>query len=293
MIANKNRGTITLPYRQVDAFTEIPYQGNPAAVCLVEKPLSPNVMQMVASELNLSETAFIEDPDDSGIRRLRWFTPTKEVPLCGHATLASAHVLRSLGHTSPYYFTSASGPLTVYSEPDEALRLDFPSDECKVVGSHSDVLEALGLPEVVACLSANLNYIVRVASPDIVDGVTPNLSRLGKINLGENIIVLSITAPGRIGYEETAGAGVTYTPDVVSRVFAPWVGVDEDPVTGVAHTALGPYWANVLGRNEFTARQGGRRRGRLRVCVEVGRTHLIGHAVTVAEGNLVLPPIEI
>ena len=293
MIIDKNRDTITLPYRQVDAFTEIPYQGNPAAVCLVDRPLSSNVMQMIASELNLSETAFIEAPDDSGVRHLRWFTPVKEVPLCGHATLASAHVLRSIGHTSPYYFTSASGSLTVYSEPDESLRLDFPSDECKVVEPRIDVLEALGLPEVVACLSGNLNYIVQVANPDIVDGATPNLSRLGKINLGDNIIVLSITAPGRMDYEETAEAGATYTPDVVSRVFAPWVGVNEDPVTGVAHTALGPYWANVLGRNEFTARQGGHRRGQLRVRVEIGRTHLIGHAVTVAEGDLVLPLIGI
>tara|TARA_Y100000590_G_scaffold438881_1_gene562214 strand:+ start:8831 stop:9712 length:882 start_codon:yes stop_codon:yes gene_type:complete len=293
MIIDKNRDTITLPYRQVDAFTEIPYQGNPAAVCLVDSPLSSNVMQMIASELNLSETAFIEAPDDSGARHLRWFTPTKEVPLCGHATLASAHVLRSIGHTPPYYFKSASGPLTVHSEPDESLRLDFPSDECKVVEPRIDVLEALGLPEVVACLSGNLNYIVQVANPDIVDGATPDLSRLGKINLGENIIVLSITAPGRIGYEETAGAVVTGPPDVVSRVFAPWAGVNEDPVTGVAHTALGPYWANVLGKKEFTARQGGNRRGQLRVRVEIGRTHLIGHAVTVAEGDLVLPFIGI
>ena len=269
-----------LPYHQVDAFTDTPYQGNPAAVCLVERPLSPHAMQAVASEMNLSETAFVEAPDDSGARRLRWFTPTTEVPLCGHATLASGHVLRSLGQTPPYRFSSASGPLIVHVDPDRALRLDFPSDECTVVEPRDDVLAALGLTEAVTCLLGSLNYIVRVASRDVVDGLTPNFSELGGIDLGENVIVLSVTA------------AVTDEVDVASRVFAPWAGIDEDPVTGVAHTALGPYWAGVLGRAEFTARQGGRRRGRLRVRVAGERVHLIGHAVTVAEGSLVLPPGE-
>ena len=287
---------VGLLYRQVDAFTDAPYQGNPAAVCLVERPLSPHAMQAVASEMNLSETAFVEAPDDSGVRRLRWFTPTTEVPLCGHATLASGHVLRSLGHTPPYRFSSASGPLIVHVEPDGALRLDFPSDKCTVVEPRDDVLAALGLTEAVTCLSGSLNYIVRVASRDVVDGLAPNFSALGRIDLGEDVIGLSVTAPGGAangsGGAGAIAAAITDEVDVASRVFAPWAGIDEDPVTGVAHTALGPYWAGVLGRAEFTARQGGRRRGRLRVRVAGEWVHLMGHAVTVAEGTLVLPPGE-
>ena len=279
-----------LDYRQVDAFTKSPYEGNPAAVCVVERPLSTHAMQAVAAELNLSETAFVEAPDEAGVRRLRWFTPTTEVPLCGHATLASGHVLRSLGHAPPYHFRSASGALIVHDEPDGALRLDFPSDECTVVETDGQVLAALGLKDAVACLAGSLNYIVRVASPDIVDQLKPNLSALGALHLGDDVLVLSVTAPGRVGSEASSGGddGV----DVASRVFAPWAGVDEDPVTGVAHTALGPYWAGVLGRLELSARQGGRRRGRLRVRVVDDRVHLIGHAVTVAEGTLVPPPDE-
>ena len=247
-------------------------------------------MQTVASEMNLSETAFVEAPDPSGVRRLRWFTPTTEVPLCGHATLASGHVLRSLGHTPPYHFSSASGPLFVGAEPDGALRLDFPADECTVVEPDENVLAALGLTEVVTCLSGALNYIARVESPDIVDGLAPNFSALDAIDLGGDVLVLSVTAPGDTGSGGPAKGSAD--PDVASRVFAVWAGIDEDPVTGVAHTALGPYWTSVLGRPEFTARQGGSRRGRLRVRVEGDRVHLIGHAVTVGEGTLVLPNQE-
>ena len=217
-----------------------------------------------------------------------------EVPLCGHATLASGHALRALGHTPPYHFTSASGPLVVHVEPDDSLRLDFPSDCCTPAEIRDDVLAALGLAEAMACLAGSLNYIVRVASHTIVDDLTPNFSALGDIDLGDDVLVMAVTAPGEAagGKGESRGrAGeVTDEIDVASRVFAPWAGIDEDPVTGVAHTALGPYWAGVLGRNEFTARQGGGRHGRLRVRMAGDRVHLIGHAVTVAEGALVLPP---
>ena len=270
-----------LTYHQVDAFTETPYQGNPAAVCVVEQPLSAQAMQAVASEMNLSETAFVEAPDPSGARRLPWFTPTTEVPLCGHATLASSHVLRSLGHVPPYHFNSASGSLFVHAEPDGALRLDFPADECTVVEPHDKVLAALGLTETATCLSGTFNYIVRVESPDIVDALTPNFTALGAIDLGDDVMVLSVTAPGGTGSDVPSED--SDHPDVVSRVFAVWAGIDEDPVTGVAHTALGPYWTGVLERSEFTARQGRARRGHLRVRVAGDRVHLIGHAVTVAE----------
>ena len=277
-----------LPYHQIDAFTQTPYQGNPAAVCVVERPLSAHAMQTIAQEMNLSETAFVETPDGAGVRRLRWFTPTTEVPLCGHATLAASHALRSLGHEPPYHFGSASGSLFVHAEEDGALRLDFPADECSVVETDRRVLAALGLEEAVACLSGAFGYIVRVASADIVDGLEPNFTDLGAIDLGDDVMVLSVTAPGRADSGPTTGDSEQV--DVVSRVFAVWAGIDEDPVTGVAHTGLGPYWTGELGKSEVTARQGGVRRGHLRVRVEGERVHLIGHAVTVAEGTLVAPP---
>ena len=196
-----------IAYRQVDAFTRTPYQGNPAAVCVVDQPLSASVMQAVAAEMNLSETAFVEATDASGVRPLRWFTPTTEVPLCGHATLASGHALRSAGHSAPYRFGSASGRLTVHAEPDGALRLDFPADACTPVEPDRGVLEALGLTEVEACLSGTLNYIVRVETSDIVDGLKPNFSALGAIDLGEDVLVLTVTARDR-GGSGPAGGGV-------------------------------------------------------------------------------------
>ena len=283
---------MTLPYHVIDAFTNRPYQGNPAAVCVVEQAMSAHAMQAVAREMNLSETAFVETPDDSGVRRLRWFTPTTEVPLCGHATLAASHALRSLGHAPPYHFGSASGSLFVHAEEDGALRLDFPADQCRVVDTDRRVLAALGLSEAVACLSGALGYIVRVENAAIVDGLTPNFTALRAIDLGADVMVLSVTAPGTASGTAAGdpSTGDSEHVDVVSRVFAVWAGIDEDPVTGVAHAGLGPYWAGELGNSEFTARQGGARRGHLRVRLEGERVHLIGHAVTVAEGTLVAPP---
>lgn len=267
-----------LRYYLVDAFTQVPFQGNPAAICVVDRALEAAIMQAIASEMNLSETAFVTEPDSSGSRGLRWFTPTMEVPLCGHATLATGHVLRSLGFPPPYDFSTASGPLAIHAEDDGTLRMDFPADPCSPAEPPPELLEALGLPGAQSTLKGSMNYIVRVDSQDIVDAASPSFSALAAIDLGEGVLVLSLTAPSR-----------TPETDVASRVFAPWAGVDEDPVTGLAHTALGPYWAAELGRDEFRAEQGGRRRGRLRVRSAGERVHLIGHAVTVAEGSLILP----
>ena len=267
-----------LRYHLVDAFTEVPFQGNPAAVCVLDRALDPAVMQAIASEMNLSETAFVTEPDSSGKRGLRWFTPTMEVPLCGHATLATGHVLRSLGFPPPFDFSTASGPLAIHGEDDGTLRMDFPTDPCSPEEPPQALLEALGLTEAQSTLKGSMNYIVRVASQEIVHAAFPSFSALGDIDLGEGILVLSLTAPA-------SSAGT----DVASRVFAPWAGIDEDPVTGLAHTALGPYWTAELGRDDFRAEQGGRRRGRLRVRLTGERVDLIGHAVTVAEGSLILP----
>ena len=273
--------TEDIEYHKVDAFTQSIFQGNPAAVCVVDEPLSSSRMQAVAAEMNLSETAFVERPDASGMRRLRWFTPAVEVPLCGHATLATGHVLRSRRVSGPFLFSTASGRLTVHDEPGGALRLDFPADVCVHVEPRGDLLEALGVSEedVRDALVGSLNYILRVANQDVLDRLEPDFTELGKTRLGPDVVVLSVTS-------ESALPEV----DIVSRVFAPWAGIDEDPVTGLTHTALGPYWAAELARPEMRARQGGRRQGELRVRVVGERVHLIGHAVTVAKGILRLPP---
>ena len=267
-------------YHRVDAFTRSIFQGNPAAVCVVDQALSSRTMQAVAAEMNLSETAFVERPDADGIRRLRWFTPAVEVPLCGHATLATGHALRSGGAAGPFRFSTASGRLTVHDEPDGALRLDFPADVCARVEPRDDLLDALGVSEreVSDALLGRLNYILRVAHQDVLDRLQPNFMELGKTRPGPDVVVLSVTS-----------ASALPEADIVSRVFAPWAGIDEDPVTGLAHTALGPYWAAELSRSEIRARQGGRRQGELRVRVVGERVHLIGHAVTVARGILRLP----
>ena len=272
--------TIDVEYYLVDAFTQSLFKGNPAAVCVVNQPLSSATMQAVAAEMNLSETAFVEHADGEGVRRLRWFTPTVEVPLCGHATLATAHVLRSSGTSGPLRFSTASGLLTVHDEPDAALRLDFPADVCAPVEPRGDLLEALGVrdEDVSEALVGRINYILRVSSPSIVEALEPNFPKLGRIELGRDVLVLSVTSESSLPEE-----------DVVSRVFGPWAGIDEDPVTGIAHTALGPYWIGELGRPEIRARQGGQRQGELRVRLAGERVQLIGHAVTVARGVLTLP----
>lgn len=238
-------------------------------------------MQSVAAEMNLSETAFVEQPDRTGLRRLRWFTPTVEVPLCGHATLATGHVLRSGGLSGPFHFSTASGRLTVTDEPSGALRLDFPADVCAPVEPQDNLLKVLGIreEEVSDTLIGNHNYILRVSNQEVLDRLQPSFTELSKINLGRKILALSVTS-------ESAVSGI----DVVSRVFAPWAGIDEDPVTGLAHTALGPYWTAELGQAEIGARQGGRRQGQLQVRVVGERVHLIGHAVTIGRGVLQLPP---
>ncbi|SVB46281.1 uncharacterized protein METZ01_LOCUS199135, partial [marine metagenome] len=270
-----------IEYHRVNAFTQTFFQGNPAAVCIVDQALSSSRMQSVATEMNLSETAFVERPDSTGVRRLRWFTPTVEVPLCGHATLATGHVLRSGGLSGPFHFSTASGRLTVNNEPSGALRLDFPADICAPVKPQGNLLKVLGIreEEVSDALIGHHNYILRVSSQEVLDRLQPNFTELGKTKLGTDILALSVTSESTVP-----------EIDITSRVFGPWVGVDEDPVTGLAHTALGPYWTVELGQAEIRARQGGRRQGQLQVRVVGERVHLIGHAVTIATGLLQLPP---
>jgi PhzF family phenazine biosynthesis protein len=265
-------------FQQVDAFTDRPFAGNPAAVCVLSAPLADTAMQTIAREMNLSETAFVLPPDAEGLRHLRWFTPTTEVPLCGHATLATGHVLRESGAEMPLLFRTRSGELVLHEETDGAIRMDFPADVPVAFTPPAELVEALGIEEPLEVLRGEKGWVVRLPSEAAVLDASPNFGRLRAIELSPLAVVLSVTA---LSDEE----GV----DFASRVFAPWAGVDEDPVTGVAHTSLAPYWCQALGHTELEARQVSARGGKLTVRWEGDRVQLIGNAVQVAEGTIVLP----
>ncbi len=267
-----------LAYRIVDAFTPVAFGGNPAAVILpglASDGLSDEERQTIAAEMNLSETAFPGLPDSSGQRGLRWFTPTTEVSLCGHATLASAQALLEQGEEPPFRFNSLSGVLEVDREGDE-LRMDFPSDPPQAVPAPPGLLEALGLPAETSFLAGSRSSVVPVADPATVQGLCPEMAALAAVKLPPGVMGVSVTAP-------------TGPRAFTSRFFGPWVGVDEDPVTGMAHTVLGPYWAQrleVADGEVLHATQGGVRKGELRVRVQGERVHLLGHAIIVAEGRI-------
>ncbi len=278
-------GLDPVAYRVVDAFTDAPFSGNPAAVVL-PGPWSDRVLadtallQAVAAEMNLSETAFPHPPDDAGVRRLRWFTPTTEVTLCGHATLAAAHVLLEEGAAPAIRFTSLSGVLSVNREEDGRLRLDFPADPPEPAEMPAGLAEALGIPLDTQFLVGDRCAVLPLSGEEAVRGLDPDQAALGRVRLPRGVMGVSVTA-------RALDQGVHF----VSRFFGPWVGVPEDPVTGMAHTVLGPYWARRLERFELEARQLSRRGGGLRVRLVDDRVHLIGRAVTVARGDLLLPSV--
>jgi PhzF family phenazine biosynthesis protein len=259
----------------VDAFTGQAFSGNPAAVCLLEGPLSAEQMQKIAAEMNLSETAFVEPPDAKGVRHLRWFTPAVEVPLCGHATLATSHtLLREAGQEAPLRFQTLSGILTVEEEPDGWLLMDFPADPPLAADPPPGLLGALGCPPGTTAARSVKLWIVRLSSEAEVLALKPDMTALAEVDLGDTPLGISVTAHG------------TGEVDFVSRFFGPWVGVNEDPVTGMAHTVLGPYWMHELGSEELTARQVSARGGDLRVRRVGDRIHVSGQAVTVVRGRL-------
>jgi PhzF family phenazine biosynthesis protein len=256
---------------QVDAFTNQPFGGNPAAVCVLKEPRPDQWMRDVAREMNLSETAFLT-PQNGGYN-LRWLTPAVEVDLCGHATVASAHVLwedRHLPEGRQARFHTRSGLLTA-DRRGEWIELDFPAKLAVPVEPPPEMLRALGVSEPVFVGRNAFDYLVEVDSEETLRGLTPDHSALRKVPVRGVIVT-------------TRGTGGEF--DFLSRFFAPGSGIDEDPVTGSAHTALGPYWAGKLGKTEFTAFQGSARSGVIRVRVEGERVKLGGQAVTVMTGEL-------
>jgi PhzF family phenazine biosynthesis protein len=255
---------------QVDAFTSRPFAGNPAAVCVLTQPASEQWMRDVAREMNLSETAFLT-PQNGGYN-LRWLTPAIEVDLCGHATVASAHVLWEDGHLpegQQARFHTRSGLLTA-DRRGEWIELNFPAKIAVAAEAPSDLFAALGVEPKWVGRNA-FDYLVEVESEAVLRGMAPNHSDLRKEKVRGVIVTARSESPEF---------------DFVSRFFAPGAGVDEDPVTGSAHVALGPYWAERLGKREFTAFQASARGGVVKVRLEGDRVILGGQAVTVMTGDL-------
>jgi PhzF family phenazine biosynthesis protein len=252
----------------VDAFTNRPFAGNPAAVCVLPAPREEAWMRDVAREMNLAETAFLH-PMNSGFS-LRWFTPTVEVALCGHATLASAHVLWQDGHLpqgQTARFHTASGLLTA-QQNNGIIEMDFPATPNEPADPPPALIEGLGLQPVFVGKN-KFDYLVEVGSEATLRALKPDYSMLRKV-AARGIIVTA--------------RGTDY--DFVSRFFAPGSGIDEDPVTGSAHCALGPYWADKLGKTTFRAFQASPRGGEVGVRLAGDRAILSGNAVTVMHGDL-------
>ena len=258
----------SLPFFQVDAFTIGPLTGNPAAVMPLDRWLDDELMQKIAVENNLSETAFtVPSEREDADYDLRWFTPVSEVELCGHATIASGHVLLT---GQPVRFSTRSGILIV-SRRGELLELDLPA--AKLTETHEpDLMAALGLPDAPVWLAEGCNdaAVIEVADETAVRAMQPDFAALAKIHR-----MACVTARGD-------------TETIASRVFVPYCGIDEDPVTGSAHAALVPYWAGRLGRNEFTALQASARGGLLHCRLEGDRVVLGGECHTVIVGQFQL-----
>lgn len=273
-----------IPLHQVDAFTNRPFAGNPAAVCPIDNWLPEPLMQSIAAENNLPETAFLvrrsdlDPPAETGYE-LRWFTPTKEVDLCGHATLASGHVV--LNRLDPQArsvsFSTRSGVLLVERDSQHTLRMELPADPRRVAqpdpAFHESLSTILGV-EPVAVLGGS-TWIAVLDNALEVSGLRPDITAIGALETP----YLNVTAPGE------PGSGV----DFVSRYFAPGAGIPEDPVTGSAHCALTPYWSDRLGKKRLLARQVSDRGGDLDCEMSGERVVLRGSAVEVLTGTLRLP----
>ena len=260
-----------IPIAVIDAFTTEAFRGNPAAVCLLDPGTAVNDawMQGVAAELNLSETAFLAQRAD-GSHDLRWFTPAAEVALCGHATLASAHLLGGDG-----VFHTQSGVLTCRTVGGGWIEMDFPSLPVTPVPSDDTMARALGTTEIYGVGRSRFDLVVELGSAADVRELQPDLGAIAAMEARG----VAVTAPGdRDGI------------DCVSRFFAPAVGVDEDPVTGSAHCALAPFWAERLGRTELVGEQASARGGIVRMRLDGDRVFLAGQAVTVWEGTLLPTP---
>jgi len=255
---------------QVDAFTDQLFKGNPAAVCILDKPIEANWMKNVAGEMSLPETAFLLK-EKAGYN-LRWFTPTSEVDLCGHATLASAHVLwetERIDKTRDIKFNTKSG-LLIARNKDGWIELDFPIEAPKEEFAPQILINALDV-EPVYVGKNRFDYIIEVNSEEIVKNLDPDFRLLREVET-RGVIVTSKSTSNKY--------------DFISRFFAPSIGIDEDPVTGSAHCCLAPYWAEKLNKNKFLAYQASDRGGNIKIRLGKDRVYLSGQAITVLKGEL-------
>ena len=265
-----NRESTGIPLYQVDAFTERPFEGNPAAICVLNDTRPTPWMQSVAAEMNLSETAFVRKLGDD--YELRWFTPTTEVDLCGHATLASAHVMWREGFArddESVRFQTKSGALTC-SRAGGIIEMDFPAVPIAEEQAPGALIDALGVRPTYT--GASKFYLLLVESEAIVRAVQPNFDALRRVAGTRGVIITSPSSDPRF--------------DFVSRFFAPGAGIDEDPVTGSAHCCLAPFWSERLGKTAMTGFQASRRGGVVHARLARDRVVLGGKAVTVSRGEL-------
>ena len=265
---------MSVPIYQVDAFTDRPFAGNPAAVCMLQDAPSDAWMQNVAAEMNLAETAFLQPAEDG--YSLRWFTPTVEVDLCGHATLASAHALWESGRLqsgTTARFQTRSGLLTADLSA-EGIVLDFPAERVTETAVPDGLEQTLGA-EIRYCGRNRLDYLIEVSDAVVLRSLHPDFRKLATLS-ARGFIVTCVSDKARY--------------DFLSRFFAPGAGIDEDPVTGSAHCGLGPYWQDRLRRAEMRGCQVSKRGGVVGVRVIGDRVKLIGQAVTVMRGELTAGP---
>ncbi len=259
-----------VPCFQIDAFTNRPFAGNPAAVCVLDQPVEDSWMQLVAAEMNLAETAFVRAAGDH--YQLRWFTPEVEVDLCGHATLATAHALWTEFAADPratLSFQTRSGLLSCRQEQGQIV-MDFPAVAVHACEPRPELLSALGCDAEWTGRTRFDDFVV-VRDADIVRRLQPDFRQLLRAST-RGVIVTAISDSPQA--------------DFVSRFFAPRVGIDEDPVTGSAHCSLGPFWSNRLGRSDLVGEQASRRGGVVGVLTRGERVDLRGQAVTVLRGEL-------
>lgn len=262
---------------QVDAFTDRPFAGNPAAICLIDDEPDAPWMQALAQEMNLSETAFVRPVDDGF--DLRWFTPGAEVDLCGHATLASAHVLYETGRldrSEVARFSTRSGILTARPADNGWIELDFPADPVTSVETDARLAAALGV-DLVGTYRGKAYHLVEVKDAGSVRAVSPDFRALQALE-----IEVIVTSPDDSGVY-----------DFISRFFAPGLGVNEDPVTGSAHCTLATFWSERLGQTELVAYQASQRGGVVRIRCAGDRVKLQGRAITVMQATLYDPALRI
>ncbi len=262
-----------LPIFTVDAFTSEPFKGNPAAVCILTEDISTSLMQSIAFELNLAETAFVLKETEGDAYSLRWMTPNSEVDLCGHATLATSHILWQEGickKDEQIHYNTRSGLLKADYHEGE-IGLDFPAIPQKKIDYPPELIDAIGGVQPKYVGMTKWNYLIELDSEDDIINLKPNFD-------------IMLTLPGWGTIITAKAENKRY--DFVSRFFAPEKGIQEDPVTGSAHCALGPYWQGRLGKDSFIAYQASERGGLLGIKVEGDRVMLAGEAVTVISGEI-------